>query len=70
MNERREAWQEVHGLIPKGWIVHNMNGNTRDNRIENLACVPRDNVSVIIPPYRERIKKLERELKFLKGDNK
>jgi len=65
MNERREAWQEVHGLIPKGWIVHNMNGNTRDNRIENLACVPRNNVNQIIPPYRERIKKLERLLKEL-----
>ena len=66
MNTRREAWQGAHGLIPKGWVVHNMNGDTRDNRSENLACIPRNNIGMTIPPYRERIRNLERELKFLK----
>ena len=67
MNERRELWQEAHGQIPKGWVVHNMNGNKGDNRIANLACVPRypKHLGQITSPYMERIKKLERELKFL-----
>uniref|UniRef100_A0A6H1ZFC6 Putative homing endonuclease n=1 Tax=viral metagenome TaxID=1070528 RepID=A0A6H1ZFC6_9ZZZZ len=68
MNSRRELWQEEHGEIPKGWVVHNLNGNGTDNRIENLAAVPRnpDHVGQVIAPYRERIRKLEKELKLLK----
>lgn len=64
MNARREAWVSVHGPIPKGWVVHNMNGNPSDIRIENLAAVPRntDNISEVVSPYRERIKVLEKEL--------
>tara|TARA_R100000152_G_C6570533_1_gene38010 strand:- start:39 stop:245 length:207 start_codon:yes stop_codon:yes gene_type:complete len=64
MNERRRIWSEKHGPIPKGWVVHNLNGNMRDNRLENLACIPRktDNISQVIAPYRERIKKLEQKL--------
>ena len=65
MNKRRELWQEKHGLIPKGWVVHNLNGNSGDNRLENLAAVPRnpENINQVIAPYRERIRKLERLLK-------
>jgi len=64
MNDRRRTWSSERGPIPKGWIVHNMNGNMRDNRLENLACIPRktDNISQVIAPYRERIKKLEQKL--------
>jgi len=64
MNERRRTWFSERGPIPKGWVVHNMNGNMRDNRLENLACIPRktDNISQVIAPYRERIKKLELKL--------
>ena len=64
MNARREAWTQQRGLIPKGWIVHNMNGDMEDNRLENLACIPRKtgNISEVVAPYRERIKKLELEL--------
>ena len=64
MNDRRRTWSSERGPIPKGWIVHNMNGNMGDNRLENLACIPRktDNISQVIAPYRERIKKLEQKL--------
>ena len=64
MNDRRRTWSSERGPIPKGWIVHNMNGNMGDNRLENLACIPRktDNISQVIAPYRERIKKLELKL--------
>ena len=64
MNARREAWTARHGPIPKGWVVHNMNGDMRDNRLENLACIPRKtgNISKVVAPYRERIRKLELQL--------
>jgi hypothetical protein len=69
MNTRREVWSNRHGIIPKGWVVHNLNGDTADVRIENLAAVPRDNINSIIAPYRKRIRELEKELR-LKGENK
>ena len=69
MNARREAWTQQRGLIPKGWIVHNMNGDMEDNRLENPACIPRKtgNISEVVAPYRERIKQLELQLQ---GENK
>jgi hypothetical protein len=64
MNPRREAWAAVHGPIPKGWVVHNMNGDPGDLRIDNLAAIPRrtENISEVLAPYRKRIKQLELKL--------
>jgi len=71
MNKNREVWQEVHGKIPKGWLIHTLNGNKGDYRSENLAAVPRYPVhqGQITAPYIERIKNLEKELKLLKEIN-
>tara|TARA_R100001530_G_scaffold63567_2_gene45701 strand:+ start:47 stop:250 length:204 start_codon:yes stop_codon:yes gene_type:complete len=64
MNDRRRTWSLERGPIPKGWIVHNMNGNMGDNRLENLACIPRktEHINEVIAPYRERIRQLELKL--------
>ena len=64
MSERRRIWSEKHGPIPKGWVVHNLNGNMRDNRLENLACIPRktEHINEVIAPYRKRIRRLELKL--------
>ena len=63
MNPRREAWVAKHGPIPKGGVVHNMNGDPGDLRLENLAAVPRDNMKMAVAPYVERIRNLELRLK-------
>ena len=65
MNTRREVWQEAHGVIPKGWLIHSLNGDKWDIRLENLAAIPRYPVhqGQITAPYVERIKNLERLLK-------
>jgi hypothetical protein len=63
MNPRREAWAKMHGPIPKGWVVHNLNGDPSDIRIDNLAAVPRDSIFLAVAPYRERIRNLELQLK-------
>jgi hypothetical protein len=69
MNVRRAIWSEVHGPIPKGWVVHNLNGQPADVRLENLAAVPRDNIFLATAPYRERIRNLELKLKQVGESN-
>ena len=66
MNAKREAWQGVHGPIPKGWLVHALNGDEGDIRKENLAAIPRypEHIGVIVAPYRARIQKLEKQLEL------
>ena len=68
MKIKRELWQEAHGSIPKGWVLHNLNGDQGDVHLDNLAAIPRKptNVGQVIAPYRLRIRNLERELKLLK----
>ena len=70
-SERRRVWQEAHGPIPKGWLVHSLNGDKGDLRLENLAAVPRypEHLGQITAPYVSRIKTLESQLKLAKGEN-
>ena len=63
MNLRRTVWSEARGPIPKGWVIHNLNGQPADVRLENLAAVPRDSIFLAVAPYRERIRNLELQLK-------
>src|SRR3990167_2182519 len=37
----REVWKFNHGAIPDGFHVHHKNGDTLDNKPENLECVSR-----------------------------
>lgn len=71
MNTRRELWRAKHGPIPKGWLVVPLNGSNEDNRLENLACIPRnpDNMGQAISPFKVRIWELERLLKESKEKN-
>ena len=35
----RKVWIEANGDIPKGMHIDHINGNTLDNRLENLQCI-------------------------------
>lgn len=35
----RACWEVCRGTIPEGHVVHHINGDVTDNRIENLACM-------------------------------
>ena len=68
MKTNRATWQEAHGPIPKDWLIHSLNGDKGDTRLENLAAVPRypAHQGQVTAPYVIRIQSLERELKLLK----
>jgi hypothetical protein len=71
MLSRREIWIKKHGEIPKGWISVNLNGQPSDNRVENIAVIPRArNLRLIIAPFINRIRRLEKELNAPKKTKK
>ena len=58
------VWEEANKkLLPKGWIVHHLNGIKDDNRIENLKGMPTTEHPKIIKIFQERIRELELQLK-------
>ena len=40
-SEHRHVWEKANGKIPDGLTIHHINGNPRDNRIENLRLLTR-----------------------------
>lgn len=39
--EHRVIWEQAHGPIPDGYIIHHRNGDITDNRLENLELMMR-----------------------------
>ena len=57
------VWEKYHGkYLPKGWIIHHLNGVKNDNRSENLLAMLHRKHSLLIPEYNKRIKTLEEQL--------
>jgi len=40
--KHRAIWIEANGEIPEGYVIHHINGHKKDNRIENLECLSRE----------------------------
>ena len=39
--EHRLVWEQAHGTLPDGWVVHHLNSVHNDNRLENLFAMSR-----------------------------
>jgi len=64
------VWERANGKpLPKGWVVHHLNGTKDDNRIENLVAMPRQNHHShprdALKVYERRIRELEQQLKTI-----
>jgi len=35
----RVIWEQAYGKIPNGFVIHHINKNKKDNRLENLTCI-------------------------------
>jgi len=65
--EHIHVWEEVHNKrLPKGYIVHHINGIKSDNRPSNLIALPKKKHQFLIPRLEQRIRELEAENRQLK----
>ena len=57
------VWEESHGKpVPKGWIIHHLNGIQDDNRPHNLVAMSTTKHSHILQAKAKRIQELEAQL--------
>jgi len=63
------VWERAYGTrLPKGYVIHHLNGTKDDNRLENLVALPvkQHNPRAVIKAFQRRIRELEEELRKLK----
>lgn len=58
-------WERTHRQpLPKGWLIHHLNGIKSDNRVENLVATPSRSHYDLITALSQRIRELEEMEKF------
>lgn len=63
------VWEQYHQRkVPKGYVIHHLNGIKVDNRPENLVAMPKGKHMVVHnnEPYKKRIRQLEIENRQLR----
>lgn len=69
VSEHRLIWEQYYKQkLPKGWVIHHLNGIKEDNRIENLFALPQKEHSKILKILQDKIACLEKELKRFDKD--
>ena len=58
------VWEQAHGKpLPKGWVIHHLNGIKHDNRSQNLVALPNKKHYLVLQAKAKRIQELEALLK-------
>lgn len=64
--EHTYVWEQANNKqLPKGWIIHHLNGIKDDNRIENLVALSRKSHAIVMRIYQKRIRELEQQIKAI-----
>jgi len=63
------VWEQSHGHLPKGWIIHHINGKRDDNRLENLMAMPKKNHTpyLLLQAVQKRLRHVEAKLAAIEG---
>lgn len=40
LDEHRLVWIKAYGEIPKGYVIHHIDGDKTNNSLDNLECLP------------------------------
>jgi len=61
VREHIKIWMDAYGKIPKGHVIHHLNGVKSDNRLENLnlTAVTKHNTHTLVQAMQARIRELE-----------
>ena len=63
-------WERIYNKkVPKGYVIHHLNGIKDDNRPENLCIISKKDHMKINEKYKKRIRELELEISRLKQLN-
>ena len=63
VSEHLLVWEQSHGKqLPKGWLIHHLNGIKNDNRPENLEAMEVKTHVHLISKLQSRIRYLESQL--------
>lgn len=38
----KKVWMQAHGEVPVGCVIHHLNGDSKDNRLENLCIMSKE----------------------------
>jgi len=61
------VWEEYHHRkLPKGWLIHHLNGIKDDNRPQNLIAMKRGEHTHQTEPFKKRVRELEIENRQLR----
>lgn len=67
------VWEKAHSRkVPKGWVIHHINGKKDDNRPKNLFALPRKShrINLQLEATQKRVRAVEAEIRKLRAQRR